>query len=138
MNCPKCNNKKHVKAGFVNDKQRFKCKSCGCCFTVEVKSTAKSNLLKKHALHLYIEGLNYREISKLLGVSYVSEMRWIRVYRDNIKKVHKETAKAKKKSLIETKEYINIRNRNKSPGLLIIDLGEDEKNSYICETWWTR
>ncbi len=32
------------------------------------------------ALQLYIEGVSYREIERLLGVSHVSVMNWVRKY----------------------------------------------------------
>ncbi len=33
------------------------------------------------ALQLYLEGISYREIERLLGVSHVSVMNWVRKYR---------------------------------------------------------
>ena len=33
MQCPKCGSKERVKSGFMNGKQRYKCKSCKCNFT---------------------------------------------------------------------------------------------------------
>ena len=49
MNCPKCNCSTSVKSGKIKDKQRYKCKKCGCNYTVEIKSTAKPKYLKKQA-----------------------------------------------------------------------------------------
>jgi len=72
MDCPKCASNKKVKSGIVKSRQRFKCKECGCNYTVEIKSTAKPNSMKKDALHLYLEGLGFRSIGRLLGVSNVS------------------------------------------------------------------
>jgi transposase-like protein len=62
MNCPKYSNKQRVKSGKVKGRQRYKCKECGCHYSVELKSTAKLKAMKKQALHLYLEGLGFRSI----------------------------------------------------------------------------
>jgi uncharacterized protein YjcR len=36
--------------------------------------------MKKQALHLYLEGLGFRSIGRLLGVSNVSVLNWIRSF----------------------------------------------------------
>jgi transposase len=33
------------------------------------------------ALQLYVEGVSYREIERLLGISHVSVMNWVRAYK---------------------------------------------------------
>ena len=68
MNCPKCHCSKSVKSGKIKDRQRYKCKKCGCNYTVEIKSTAKPKSQKKQALHLYLEGLGFRSIGRVLAV----------------------------------------------------------------------
>jgi len=42
------------------------------------KSTAKSAATKQQALEMYLEGLGFRAIGRLLGVSHVTVYRWIR------------------------------------------------------------
>ncbi|KAA6342012.1 hypothetical protein EZS27_010215 [termite gut metagenome] len=80
MNCPKCTCNTSVKSGLIKGKQRYKCKECGYNYTVELKSTAKPQSMKKQALHLYLEGLGFRSIGRLLGVSNVSVLNWIRSF----------------------------------------------------------
>jgi len=87
MNCPKCSSDKKVKSGFVNGKQRYKCKECSCNFTVEIKSTAKSKSKKKNALHLYLEGLGFRSIGRYLNVSHVAVYNWIKSYGEVVEKL---------------------------------------------------
>ena len=72
MNCPKCNSSNKIKSGKTKCRQRYKCKECGCNYSVEIKSTAKSKSVKKQALHMYLEGLGFRSIGRILGVSHVS------------------------------------------------------------------
>jgi transposase len=47
---------------------------------VELKSTAKPKSMKKQALHLYLEGLGFRSIGRLLGVSNVSVLNRIKSF----------------------------------------------------------
>jgi transposase-like protein len=71
MKCPKCSFEKSVKSGIIKGRQCNKCKECGCNYTVELKSTAKPKALKKQALHLYLEGLAFRSIGRVLGVKCI-------------------------------------------------------------------
>lgn len=135
MDCPKCNCKKKVKAGFISMNQRYKCKECGYYFTVNHKSTSKSEHIKKLALQLYLEGLTYREIGKILGVSFVSVMNWINKYGEGIKKIRSDAPKPILKDVIDTKKFIQESEDNDSNGLLIIDLSKNRKTSCLCKTW---
>ena len=72
--CPKCENMQTVRNGIVNGRQRFRCKECHYNFTVDKVSKGISTYYVIKALQLYIEGVSYREIERLLGVSHVSVM----------------------------------------------------------------
>jgi transposase-like protein len=41
--------------------------------------------MKKLALHMYLEGLGFRAIGRLLGVSNVSVLNWIRSFGKEVK-----------------------------------------------------
>ena len=60
MNYPKCNSSVNVKSGKIKGRQRYRCKECGCNYSVEMKSTAKPKSVKIQALHMYLEGLGFR------------------------------------------------------------------------------
>ncbi len=79
--CPKCNSFLLIKSGIVKDKQRYRCKSCGYFFTVDKIGKKIDNYYVTKALQLYIEGLSYREIERLLGISHVSVMNWVKQYK---------------------------------------------------------
>lgn len=79
--CPRCESTKTVKSGFINNRQRFKCKDCNYYFTVQKLGKQIDNYLVIKALQLYIEGVSYREIERLLGISHVSVMNWVRKYK---------------------------------------------------------
>lgn len=90
MNCPRCSSDKRNKDGFVKGVQRYKCKECSYKYTVELKSTAKPKSMKKQALHLYLEGLGFRSIGRILDVSNVSVMNWIRSFGEEIASLRTE------------------------------------------------
>ncbi|WP_425320837.1 IS1/IS1595 family N-terminal zinc-binding domain-containing protein, partial [Candidatus Chryseobacterium massiliense] len=50
MKCYKCQSLDKVKAGFTRGLQRYKCKSCGCFYSVESKSDVKSPEQRRLAL----------------------------------------------------------------------------------------
>jgi transposase-like protein len=57
MDCPKCKKGEYVKAGFVKNRQRYKCKNCGYYYSVAKKSDVKTEETRRMALELYPEGL---------------------------------------------------------------------------------
>lgn len=82
--CPNCNSDNYIKSGIVNSRQRYKCKSCGYFFSVNKMGKKIDDYYVNKALQLYLEGLTYREIERILGISHVSIMNWVKKY--NIKR----------------------------------------------------
>ncbi|SHH63449.1 transposase-like zinc-binding domain-containing protein [Winogradskyella jejuensis] len=83
-NCPNCNSEDYVKSGVIKNRQRYKCKSCNYFFTVNKIGKKIDDYYVNKALQLYLEGLTYREIERILGISHVSIMNWVKKY--NIKR----------------------------------------------------
>lgn len=78
--CPNCLSTSYTKAGIINNRQRFKCKDCNYYFTVNKLGKKIDEYYVNKALQLYLEGLTYREIERILGVSHVSIMNWVKKY----------------------------------------------------------
>lgn len=76
--CPKCQNDNCTKDGIVRGRQRYRCKSCGYRHTVAYKWYSED--VKRHALALYLEGLGFRSIGRLLNCSHVAVYQWIKQY----------------------------------------------------------
>jgi len=131
MNCPKCSSDKKVKSGFVNGKQRYKCKECSCNFTVEIKSTAKSKSKKKNALHLYLEGLGFRSIGRYLNVSHVAVYNWIKSYGEVVEKLRADN-EIEVVELDEMHTYIQQKKTIAGYGLLLIDMEKDLSISLLA------
>ena len=65
--CPKCNKNLITKAGLVQNKQRYKCKSCSYHFTGNKLTKAIDNEKVITCLELYLCGLSYRDRSCYIG-----------------------------------------------------------------------
>lgn len=78
--CPSCSSENQIKSGIVNKRQRYKCKDCGYYFTVSKLGKKIDDYYVNKALQLYLEGLTYREIERILGVSHVSILNWVKKY----------------------------------------------------------
>jgi len=132
MNCPKCNCIKRVKSGFIKGRQRYKCKDCGCNYTVEIKSTAKPKSQKKQALHLYLEGLGFRSIGRFLGVSNVSVLNWIRDFGKKVQELHATSQQIEMVEVDEMHSYIGSKKTTVGFGLLLIDMERDSSTSLLA------
>ena len=76
--CPRCQHTHFVKNGFVNEKQRYKCKNCHYQFT-RATPRGKPQAHKTLAVLLYCHGLSMNAISKRLGSFHVTTvLQWIR------------------------------------------------------------
>ena len=74
--CPKCGRKEKVKNGFNRGKQRYKCKNCGCNYTG--RKNGYPDEVKQEAIRYYLEGIGFRRIERLLKVSHVSVINWVK------------------------------------------------------------
>jgi hypothetical protein len=114
--CPKCAGETFSKAGLIADKQRFKCKDCGYHFTVSKDGKSIDPRIVKRALQLYIEGMSYREIEMVLGVSHVSVMNWVKKHNitrpegEPVGTRHQLIAHEKLVELITDEEFLNASN----------------------------
>lgn len=76
--CKKCSSDDYVKNGYVQDHQRYRCRSCGYNFT-DTAPRGVHPALKSLALVLYgLGGVSMNKIAKMLGVSNVAVLKWIR------------------------------------------------------------
>ncbi len=122
LNCPSCKCELKTKDGIVKGKQRYRCKGCDFRYTVEDKSEAK-NLLKRSALELYLEGLGFRSIGRILRVSHVSVYNWIRSFGEIVDSL-RSTKPPEIAEIDELHSYIGNKKTAAGYGLLLIDLGK--------------
>lgn len=129
--CPQCQSRKVVKSGVVKEKQRYKCKDCGYHFTVNKIGKQIDMYYVTKALQLYLEGLTYREIERILGVSHVSVMNWVKKY--NIHKVKNTDYHPTYKILSqpELSKYFADSENTKGAGVIVTELGD----KYMVIKW---
>jgi transposase-like protein len=129
--CPSCNSQKYIKSGVINDRQRYKCKKCGYYFTVNKAGKKIDDYYVNKALQLYLEGLTYREIERVLGVSHVSVMNWVRKYK--IKRPINSNYHSTYKILNETElaKYFSDVTNIAGSGVIVTELGD----KYMLIKW---
>ena len=122
--CPKCNSTEAVRNGIINQRQRFRCRQCNYNFTVDKVGKGISTDYVIKALQLYIEGVSFREIERLLGISHVSVMNWVKKYQ--IKVPEKNTYHPTYKILNhkELAEFITNKDNVEGAGMIITELGD--------------
>lgn len=122
--CPKCQQQNIVKSGIVKERQRFLCRDCNYYFTVKKLGKQIDDYYVTKALQLYLEGLSYREIERILGVSHVTISSWVRKY--NIKRPPNADFHTTYKVFKQTEliEYMALEDNIKGSGLIITEFGD--------------
>jgi transposase len=83
------------------------------------------------AIQLYLEGVSYREIERILGISHVSVMNWVR--QNNIKRPENRNYHPTYKILTheELLKFQADRENMKGAGMIITELGD----KYMMIKW---
>jgi transposase-like protein len=121
MNCPKCGSEKHCKDGIVKGRQRFKCKQCNYHYTVEQKSDVKSIDIKRLSFEMYLEGVGFRSIGRILKISYGTVFQWIKKWGEN-SELPKRNEAIEVVELDEMHTYVSQKKTTDGYGLLLIDM----------------
>lgn len=129
--CPNCNSDSYVKSGVVKKRQRYKCKKCSYYFTVNKMGKQIDSYYVNKALQLYLEGLSYREIERILGISHVSIINWVKKY--NIKRPYSFEYHSTYKILnaAELAKYFASTDNLSGAGVIVTELGD----KYMLIRW---
>jgi transposase-like protein len=122
--CPKCQDNHIVKSGIIKGRQRYCCKKCNYFFTVNKIGKKIDNYYVTKALQLYLEGLSFREIERIIGVSHVTVSNWTKEF--NIKKPTQADYHPTYKILnhLELVEYLKNKDQLSGAGMIITELGD--------------
>lgn len=129
--CPKCDSELVIKSGIVKGRQRYKCKKCAYYFTVNKLGKQIDNYYVIKALQLYIEGVSYREIERILGVSHVSVMNWVKKYKIKAPQNNEYRPTYQVLNHKELVEFLKEPENLKETGMLITELGD----KYMIIRW---
>lgn len=122
--CPKCQSSGIVKSGIVNEKQRYLCKKCRYYFTVNKIGKKIDDYYVTKALQLYLEGLSFREIERIIGVSHVTVSNWVKEFK--IKKPSHGDYHPTYKIFSHTELVEHLKNKEQlsGAGMIITELGD--------------
>ena len=125
MECPRCQRSNYKKDGIVIGKQRYQCRDCLFKYTTTQRGKPKE--VKKLALHMYLEGLGFSSIGRIIGVSDVAVLKWIRQAAQMVK----EALPKRERKVVEVMEldelwhYIGKKNGSVGSGWLLIELPKE-------------
>ena len=122
--CPKCDSDEATKSGVISGRQRFKCRACGYHYTVAKVGREVDSYYVIKALQLYIEGVSYREIERLLGVSHVSVMNWVKKYGVKAPRQPDYHPTYKILNHKELAEFFQQPGNLKGAGMMVTELGD--------------
>ncbi len=120
LNCPRCSSVSRVKSGMMNNRQRYKCKDCRYLYTVSHKSDISTAAHRRMAVSLYLEGLGFRSIGRVLGFSHVAVYQWIKALGEEIAQIKRSVPQIVE--MDEMHSYIGQKKTIAGSGLLLIDL----------------
>lgn len=93
--CPHCtSSERQTKSGHTRTgSQRYKCKDCRRIYTPHPKPLGYPDDTKREAVRLYLEGINFRRIGRILSVNHQSVINWINAYHAALPTAERPTAK---------------------------------------------
>ncbi|OFY86348.1 MAG: hypothetical protein A3F72_11135 [Bacteroidetes bacterium RIFCSPLOWO2_12_FULL_35_15] len=121
MNCPKCKQSNFCKDGIANGRQRYQCKSCSYRYTVIRKSDVRADEIKRMALAMYLEGLGYRVIARILEVNHVTIFYWIKEWGIHAKKIRSNDI-LRSIEINELHTIVAQKKKTKGYAMLVIDI----------------
>ena len=127
MKCPKCQSEQNVKNGIIRGVQRYKCKECGSNFTIDYLQIVEKEKKRRFGLSMYLEGLGFHSIARLLNVSHVSVMNWVKKYGREPSSI-RNPKPVQVMEMDEIHSYVGSKKTINGFGLLLI---ERQENSLI-------
>jgi transposase len=129
MKCLKCSSENVCKNGKMYGVQRYKCKDCNYNYTKGRNCKDKS--LKRFALELYLEGLGFRSIGRLIKVSHVSVCNWVKQYGQSLDLLQNDH-KVCLTEIDEMHSYVGSKKTQCGSGLLLIDMQKNSSTSLLA------
>ena len=129
--CPKCRSDQYTKSGIISNRQRYRCKSCGYHFTVQKLGKKVDDYYVTKAIQLYLEGVSYREIERILGISHVSVMNWVKqnkITRPENRNYHPTYKVLTHEELVK---FYQDRSNLSGAGMIVTELGD----KYMMIKW---
>jgi transposase-like protein len=120
MICPKCKSSHKVKNGIVRGLQRYKCSECRFNYTLSYERVSEKEKKRRFGLALYLEGLGFHSIARLLKVSHVTVINWVRKYAGELSMI-RNSKPVRVMELDEMHSYVGRKKTTNGFGLVLID-----------------
>ncbi len=119
--CPNCHQTRYqVKDGLTGaGSQRVRCRACGKRYTPVPKPQGYADNIRTQALKLYVDGLNFRRIARILGVHHQSVINWVNAAADHLPETPPAPAEAETVELDELYTFVGKKKprlRHNRPG----------------------
>jgi transposase-like protein len=84
--CPHCQRtEQQVKIGRnPSGSQRYLCKVCRRKYTPQPNDIGYRDEVRRKALALYVDGLNFRRIARILEISHQTVANWVKAHADSL------------------------------------------------------
>ena len=129
MDCPRCASKEYCKDGKAQGGQRYLCRGGKYRYTVNQRSGTGSAATRRQALELYLEGLGFRSIGRVLNFSNVSILNWIRAFGKSLPSL-KTNNTVQVMEIDEMHSYVGSKKTIVGYGLLLIEMKENSSIAY--------
>ena len=79
LTCPSCGEttKQHRAGKNASGTLRRECRHCGRTYTPEPKRQGHDLTVRRQALQMYVDGINFRRIARHLSVHHQSVINWV-------------------------------------------------------------
>lgn len=112
MDCPKCNSTITIRDGFVQGRQRYRCKNCDYRFSVEFRGVKSDINLKRHAIILYLAGLGITKIEELINVDHSTIFYWTNEFTKKFNLMRSESKPVLKKMTSKKDTAVKFEDKN--------------------------
>jgi transposase-like protein len=111
--------------------QRYKCKTCGCNYTIDYSIILEKEKKRRFGLSMYLEGLGFHSIGRLLNVSHVTVMNWIKKYGSELSTI-RSPKPVQVMEMDELHTYVMSKKTTAGYGLLLIERQENTLISLLA------
>lgn len=118
--CPRCTSDSVRKHGRLLERQRYFCRECHFAFT-RLTPRGVDKEKKRLAVEMYLEGLGFRSIARILKVSHVAILKWMKELAEKLGSVIGSEKEVKMMELDEMWGYVKKKSTSAGSGWLLIE-----------------
>jgi transposase-like protein len=120
--CPHClSSERQTKSGRTRTgSQRHKCRECQRIYTPQPKPLGYPVETKREAVRLYLEGMNFRRIGRILSVNHQSVVNWVNAYHANLSAPEQVVTRPETLEMDELFTFVGSKKRQHTSSLSLI------------------